>query len=144
MITLIGKDLAKKDLVFLFNGAVKDCETCKFKSACVESLEKGRLYKILNVKENTQKCKVHDENMVKVVDVEESEIITIVDSKKSFKGSSIVYNSPDCDINCKNHKFCFAEGLKENDSGVIEDVLEKHINCPKGYSFNKIIFKREY
>jgi uncharacterized protein (UPF0179 family) len=142
MITLIGEDLAKKNLTFLFNGPVKECETCRFKSSCVESLKEGRLYKILNVKENEQPCPVHDRGKVKVVEVEEAEITAFIDAKKSFKGSTLVYNKPDCTVNCVYHEFCFPEGLKEDYKCTITDVVEKHIDgCVKGYLLNKVVLK---
>lgn len=40
MITLIGKDLAKKGNEFIFYGSVDECENCRFKASCVDSLEK--------------------------------------------------------------------------------------------------------
>lgn len=40
MITLIGKDLAKKGNEFIFYGSVDECESCRFKASCVDSLEK--------------------------------------------------------------------------------------------------------
>ena len=41
MITLIGKDLAKKGNEFIFYGSVDECESCRFKASCVDSLEKN-------------------------------------------------------------------------------------------------------
>ena len=39
MITLIGKDLAQKGVEFVYFGSVEECENCRFKSSCVDSLE---------------------------------------------------------------------------------------------------------
>jgi len=142
MITLIGEDLAKKDLVFLFNKAAKECEDCKFKTSCVESLDEGRKYKIVNVRDNHQFCPIHDKDKVNVVEVEKADITTCIDAKKSFKGSTLNYNTLDCNIKCIYHKFCFADGLKENDKCTIEKILEKHVEgCVKGYSLAKVVLK---
>lgn len=142
MITLIGEDLAKKDLVFLFNRAAEECENCKFKTSCVESLEEGRKYRILDVKGNQQPCPIHDKERVNVVEVEKANIITFIDAKKSFQGSTINYSNPDCNVDCIYHEFCFPDGLKENDKCSIEEILEKHVDgCIRGYSLVKAVLK---
>ena len=52
MITLIGKDLAKEGNEFVFYGPAEECETCRFKASCVDSLEKNRKYKNIEVRDN--------------------------------------------------------------------------------------------
>ncbi|MDR2623336.1 MAG: UPF0179 family protein [Methanobrevibacter sp.] len=142
MITLIGEDLAKKDLVFLFNKAAEECDDCKFKTSCVESLEEGRKYKILDVRDNQQPCPIHDKEKVNVVEVEKANITTFIDVKKSFQGSTVNYTPPDCNIKCIYHEFCFPDGLKESDKCTIEEVIDDHINeCAKGYSLSKVVLK---
>ena len=42
MITLIGKDLASEGTEFVFLGPAEECESCRFKSSCVGSLEVNR------------------------------------------------------------------------------------------------------
>lgn len=54
MITLIGKDLAKEGNEFVFYGPVEECESCRFKSSCINSLEKGRKYVIIEVRDVEQ------------------------------------------------------------------------------------------
>jgi uncharacterized protein (UPF0179 family) len=140
MITLIGKDLAKKDLIFLFNKAANECETCRFKTSCVESLEEGRMYKIIDVKDTQQPCLIHAENEVNVVEIEKSGITTLIDDKKSFEGSTLTYNPLKCDFDCIHHNLCFPDGLKEDDKCTVAEILEKHVDgCAKGYILNKVI-----
>ncbi|KZX14036.1 UPF0179 family protein [Methanobrevibacter curvatus] len=142
MITLIGTHLAKKDLVFLFNGPAEECEECKFKAPCLGSLEEGRSYIINNVRDNKQNCLIHDGGFVLPVEVEKADIVTNVSSKKCFEGSSIVYDPPDCDLQCVYRPFCFPEGLKEGDKTVIKKVLEKRVDgCAKGLSLSKVVLK---
>jgi len=85
MITLIGKDLAKKGNEFIFYGSVDECENCRFKASCVDSLEKNRKYKIIDVRDNEQKCPVHAENTVIPVEVDRSNITLLSSSKSIFK-----------------------------------------------------------
>ena len=88
MITLIGKDLAKEGNEFVFYGPAEECETCRFKASCVDSLEKNRRYKIIEVRDNEQKCRIHAENIVIPVEVERSNITLLSPPSKSvFEGS---------------------------------------------------------
>jgi uncharacterized protein (UPF0179 family) len=142
VITLIGEDLAEEGLVFLFNGPVEECESCRFKASCVESLEKGRKYIINNVKDNEQRCPIHDKKTVKVVEVERTDINALIDSKKSFEGSTFVYNPAECDITCVYHDLCFPEGLIPNDKCTISKILEKNLDiCAKGLLLTKVSLK---
>ncbi|MDR0913284.1 MAG: UPF0179 family protein [Methanobrevibacter sp.] len=142
MITLIGNDLAKKDLMFLFNGSVKECEDCRFKSTCVDSLEVGRCYIIKDVKDTKQMCPVHDKGFVKPIEVEKADIETNIISKKCFEGSSVTYIPPDCDLECIYREFCFPEGLNDGDKAVIKKVLTKNVDdCAKGFKLSKVLLK---
>ncbi|KZX10447.1 UPF0179 family protein [Methanobrevibacter filiformis] len=142
MITLIGKDLAEKELVFTYNKPAKECESCRFKSSCVDSLEEGRKYIITDVKENEQICPIHDTGHVNVVEVEKANITSFIDSKKSFKGSRVVHSPPECDIKCIYHEYCFPEGINPGEKCTVENIIEKNIDgCGKGYLLNKVILK---
>lgn len=92
MITLIGKDLAKKGNEFIFYGSVDECESCRFKASCVDSLEKNRKYKIIDVRDNEQKCPVHAENIVIPVEVDRSNITLLSSSKVFLKGLHFLMN----------------------------------------------------
>ena len=140
MITLIGKDLAKEGLVFIFNGSAEICESCRFKSSCIENLELGRKYKIIKVRDTEQKCKLHDGESVKVVEVEKAEIEALIDSKKVHLGASLSFAPPDCDFNCIFHNLCFPEGLFPGDKCTFVKNLGKlEGDCAKGFMLNKVI-----
>ena len=139
MITLIGEDLAEVGLSFIFDGSVEACEKCRFKSSCVDSLEKGRKYIITNVKDITQNCDVHDGGIVKAVEVELADIKCFIDSKKVFIGSNLSFNLPDCDVKCIHHNTCFPEGLLKGDRCVIIKNLGKIDSvCAKGNNLTKV------
>ena len=132
MITLIGKDLAKKGNEFIFYGSVDECENCRFKASCVDSLEKNRKYKIIDVRDNEQKCPVHAENTVIPVEVDRSNITLLSSSKSIFEGSTFSYESADCDA---------------HDTGEPQDrpaelprgrFRPRRGECKKGYKLNKL------
>lgn len=139
MITLIGKDLAKEGSSFIFYGPAEECESCRFKSSCVDSLEKGRKYEITGVRDNEQKCPIHGENTVVPVDVERASIDLLTNSKNIFEGSTFQYTPIECDEDCEFKKYCVPEGLIENDKCIIIKNNGKHKEkCKKGYILNNI------
>jgi uncharacterized protein (UPF0179 family) len=140
MITLIGKDLAEEGFVFIFYGPAEACENCRFKSSCIESLEEGRKYKIINVRDTEQKCQLHEGGIVKVVEVEKADIDALVDSKKVHLGASLSYDPLDCNIDCIFHNLCFPEGLFSGDKCTFIKDLGKHEGaCAKGLTLNKVV-----
>ncbi len=139
MITLIGKNLAKKGNSFIYYGPIEECETCRFKSTCVDSLEKNRRYTITKVMDNEQKCPIHDENIVVPVEVEKESIKILTQSKNTFEGSTFSYTPIECNENCEFKKYCIPEGLFENDKCIIMKNNGKHKECKKGYNLNELI-----
>ena len=139
MITLIGKDLAKKGQEFVFLGPAPECEDCRFKSSCIGNLELNRKYVVINVKDNEQKCPIHAEGIVIPVEVDRAKIYVLTASKNNFEGSTFTYNAPDCDEKCDFHDLCFPDGLAENDKCIVLANDGKHKeNCKKGYNLNKL------
>ena len=141
MITLIGKDLAKEGNEFVFYGPVEECESCRFKSSCINSLEKGRKYKIIEVRDVEQKCSLHNDEKVNVVVVEDAESI-IYTNYKVFEGSTVTFEEISCDdVDCDFREFCFADGINSGDKCVFIKDLGKFEECPKGISLRKVIVK---
>ncbi|MEE1155914.1 MAG: UPF0179 family protein [Methanobrevibacter sp.] len=139
MITLIGKDLAQKGVEFVYLGPAKECDDCRFKSSCVDSLELNRKYVITDVKDNEQKCPIHSQNIVIPVEIERAEIEILTTSKNIFEGSTFTYNAPECEENCEFHDLCFPEGLFENDKCIVLKNQGKHKEeCKKGLKLTKL------
>jgi uncharacterized protein (UPF0179 family) len=142
LITLIGKKLAKKGLIFMHCGSAPECDECRFKGTCVDSLEEGRMYIIKNIKDSEQKCNLHEGHKVKVIEVEKANIKALVDSKRAFEGSMISIKHPQCEEECEMHDMCFPEGLYEEDKCKIVKTLGKPSKkCLKGYDLNRVILK---
>ncbi len=123
-------------------GAAPECEECRFKGTCVDSLEEGRLYIIRNVKDAEQKCKLHEGQKVKVVEVDKANIKALVDSKRAFEGSMISIKSPECEESCEMHELCFPDGLYEGDKcKIVKTMGRPSKKCDKGYELSKVILK---
>jgi len=144
MITLIGNDLAKKGLKFMYYGAASQCEKCRFKVTCIDSLEEGRMYRIRDVKNTEHPCMIHNGGKVKVVDVEKSITKAMIDSKRAFEGSNIVFVPPDCDEECSMRGLCFPEGLYHEDKcKIIKKLGNPKEKCPKGLNLNVVLLKQQ-
>ncbi len=142
MITLIGNNLADKGLRFMQYGAASQCDKCRFKVTCIDSLEEGRLYKIREVKNTEHPCMVHEGGKVKVVDVEKADIKVAIDSKRAFEGSNIVFNPPNCDEDCSLREVCFPEGLYSKDKcKIIKKMGKTNEKCPKGFNLSMVLIK---
>lgn len=137
MITLIGTSLAKKGLVFTFNGGSTKCESCRFKRSCL-NLEEGRKYVITNVKRVTHKCPLHKDGKVQTIEVEPATIRTVVESKKAYKGSTIIFRIPDCSEVCENYDICHPEGLYNDDKCQIKEIGPE-LTCKMGNSLTEVI-----
>ena len=142
MITLIGKSLANKGLKFMHYGASSECESCRFKNTCIDTLEVGRMYIIKDVKNGEQPCLIHEGGKVKVAEVEKAYIRGVIDSKKSFEGSQIVFNPPECDEKCSLKDICFPEGLyREDKCKIIRNMGKPRDKCPKGLDLDMVLLK---
>ena len=142
MITLIGKNLAEEGLKFMFYGASAECEACRFKSTCIDSLEEGRMYVIKEIKDTEHPCPIHDSGKVQVVEVENADIEALVNTKKAFEGSMIAFDFPVCDKECTMRDLCFPEGLYTDDKCKIVKTIGKPANnCIKGLELSLVLLK---
>lgn len=137
MITLIGTSLAKKGLVFTFYGGSNKCESCRFKRTCL-NLEKGRKYEVTNVKRVTHKCPLHKDGRVQTIEVEPATIRTAIETKKAYKGSTIIFRTPNCEIDCENYDICHPEGLYNDDKCQIEEIGPEVV-CKNGNNLTEVI-----
>ncbi len=142
-ITLIGVDLAKTGLEFIFNGPAAECEACKFKNTCL-NLGIGRKYRITGTRSATEhKCALHDVG-VKAVEVVESPNVVAIDSKKAFSGSKIVYKQSECEsAECTIYDVCHPSGIEPGEKLVIATVIgDLPEACVEGKSLKLVELKR--
>ena len=119
MITLIGKELAKEGVSFVFYEPAEECLNCRFKASCVDSLKKGHRYTITEVRDVEQKCPVHENDKVQVVSVENAEFAILTDSKGVFEGSTFDFKREGCsNKDCDYREMCFPEGISKEEKGV--------------------------
>ena len=143
IITLIGTRLAKAGNEFIFKGAARECEPCKFNKTCL-SLNTGSRYKIISIRNPGKlECFVHDSGVC-AVEVIEAPVRMAVESRKAIKGSKIVYDPLSCNNpDCENFVLCRPSGIRAGDKFVITEVADEISEpCYKGYSLKIIEAKR--
>jgi len=138
-ITLIGSRLAKEGMEFIFKGEAKECQKCKLKNTCM-NLERGRKYRIVNVRNGARhECSIHDDGVL-AVDVIESPIMTTVESRQAINGASIRYEPLKCsELDCSMYELCHPQGLKKGDRCTITGVPGNlDDECALEYSLKKV------
>lgn len=137
MITLIGKELAKKNLEFIYLGPSQECRDCKLRNACL-NLEAGRRYKIKAVRETSHECKIH-EGGVKAVEVERVPITAALPAGMAVEGSTIKFSPADCgNIGCSHYTLCSPPGIKPGTKYKILKI-NGDVKCPEGKSLKSVL-----
>jgi uncharacterized protein (UPF0179 family) len=130
MLTVIGKRLAKENLTFTFIRPLSNCKECKVKNICFH-LEKGRRYRILDVRDVLHECPVHEEGVV-VIEVEEVFRDAAISKKRAIEGSTITIELPKCgERGCVNYRLCFPTGIESGQKKKVVKVGDE-VDCPTG------------
>ena len=144
IITLIGTRLAKVGIEFIFKGAAKECEPCKFNKTCL-GLNQGSKYRIVNLRNSAKlECFVHDSGVC-AVEVIEAPIRMAIESRKAIKGSKIAYEQLSCNYtDCDNFVLCRPSGIKIGEKFSIIDVEDDMEEpCNKNYQLKVVEIKRQ-
>jgi uncharacterized protein (UPF0179 family) len=144
LITLIGTRQAKVGNEFIFRGAAKECEPCKFNKTCL-GLNQGSKYRIVNLRNSAKlECFVHDSGVC-AVEVIEAPIRMALESRKAIKGSKIAYEQLNCNYpDCDNFVLCRPSGIKTGEKFSIVDVEgEIEETCDKNYQLKVVEIKRQ-
>jgi Uncharacterized protein conserved in archaea len=120
-VTLIGTELAKPGLEFIYEGQLPDCESCPLKKAC-NNLRQGKKYRIVGVRPARHTCLVHL-NGACAVEVVESPISALISADMAIKNTRIQYEFS-CNRNeCGNYDLCHPEGIIAGDKYVVVEVI---------------------
>lgn len=139
-VTLIGTDLARKDLEFVYEGQLPECEPCSVKKAC-NNLRPGRRYRIVEVRKAQHRCPVHLNGALSV-EVEESVIPVLISADMAIKNTRIAYEFLCNREGCGNYDLCHPDGIIEGDKYVVAEVLgPAPEGCEKGRNLQRVDLK---
>jgi uncharacterized protein (UPF0179 family) len=141
IITLVGIGQAKVGESFIYRGPSLKCGECKYFNVCAKNLERGRIYRIVNLRDKVLACEMHNLEM-RVVEVVEAEIEAAVTPKQAIEGVVFSFHPQECtEEGCENIKLCLPENLKNNDRCMIIKVYGS-IRCPRGLQLMRVLLVR--
>ena len=138
-ITLIGKDLAKPDTEFIYNGDIGECAKCSLHKVC-HNLIPGRRYRVLGLKKGSvHTCSVHNGGVC-AVEVVPAPVPVLIDRKLAIPNSKITYENDCTERHCRNHHLCFPEGLTLNEKYLITEIGDDTVtDCLKNRMLKKVL-----
>ena len=139
IITLVPRSMAKRGFRFIHEGDTENCRGCELRRVCVENLEIGRVYEVLDVRRKRHKCRLIDD-YVYVVEVAEAPIEALIGHKAAIEGVITTFTPSGC-YSCEHSSLCNPQGLKGGDRVRIERVLDK-VECRRSGSLVKVILRR--
>ena len=127
-LTFIPQRKAVIGYVFVYEGAVKECENCIFGKVC-HNLTPGKVYVVTGLRDKIVKCRMLDEDL-RLVEVDYAKIFVVVDPKFALEGIVFRFNPQLCkNILCEKFDECVPHLLSSNEKCKIVKVLDKFI-CP--------------
>ena len=140
---MTGPPLAKVGQRFRYMGIAEECEPCEFKGIC-HSLERGRTYRITNVRDKDHPCALHTDDRAVVVEIVEEPIEASIPSRKALEGALVTLEEPECPVVwCPNHFLCSREFLATGQKVLVASVGPE-MECPRGLKLRRaVVEKRE-
>ncbi len=136
-VTLIGKELAKTGLEFIYEGSIDDCGSCRLSKAC-NNLKKGRRYRIVAVRPTEHMCLVHL-NGACSIEVVDSPIPALINADKAIKNTRIRHEFSCSKTACQNYDLCSPPGILEGEKYIVSEVFGKNPDvCEKGRSLQLV------
>ena len=120
-ITLIGTELAKQGLEFVYEGSLDECKPCSLKKAC-NNLKEGKKYRIVNVRPTRHDCMVH-RNGAFAVEVVESPVAALIAAEMAIRNSRIQYEYTCTKEDCPSYDLCHPDGIVEGEKYMVVEVI---------------------
>ncbi len=137
-ITIIGAEIAKEGLEFVFEGELLECSPCPLKKAC-HNLVTGRKYRIVNVRPTRHECNVHL-NGCYTVEVNEVPVETLITNDRAVQNTRIEYDENCLIYDCPNNNLCNAPGLRDGIKYLVIEVKGKPAHsCEKNLSLRTVL-----
>lgn len=132
LISFVPKAVATIGYQFTHQGATKICEKCQFIQVCINQLEIGSSYEVVEIKNKEHPCLIDDSIMV-VCKVRKINDLLSVQNQKYLENLVLTRKPIDCpEILCDNYDYCVSTKYKQS-SKVKIIRKKKNINCPLGY-----------
>ena len=140
-ISLVPKSVAKVGYQFTHLGGVEICAKCQFLPVCVDSLDVGSSYEIIELREKEHPCLLDKQPML-VCDVKEiNDRISVKEQK--YLDNVVVSRDPiKCvEILCDNYEYCVPLKYEFKSKVKILNIIEK-VTCPLKYNLVMVEVKK--
>ena len=130
IVTLVGRNMAKVGLEFIYSGPVPQCKECRIKTVCF-NLRQGKRYRIISLRDKAHDC-VINEDKAQIVEVEEIPSIMVLPKRLAIEGSTITFEQTFCrEPGCKHYHDCRPYSM--TDGTKIKVIkLKRKVTCAKG------------
>jgi uncharacterized protein (UPF0179 family) len=136
-VTLIGEKQAKVGNVFIYNGPLRECRDCKYKTVCF-NLKEGKWYKVSSIRTVRHECRIH-EGGVRAIEVEPVPFEAGVRSRMTVEGSTVTLEDKGCrKIGCDHYRLCHPWGKKTGEKYRILE-LKGNLDCPEGERITHVV-----
>ncbi|MCQ8894474.1 MAG: UPF0179 family protein [Methanolinea sp.] len=130
-VTLIGSEIARVGLEFIYEGPNPECEGCSVKKAC-HNLKPGRRYRIIGVRKTHHSCTVHLTDAC-AIEVVESPFRALISADMAIRNSRITFDSPCSRTSCDNFPLCNPDGAILGEKYVVAEIIGSAPGpCEKG------------
>ncbi|HUU76063.1 MAG TPA: UPF0179 family protein [Methanoregulaceae archaeon] len=130
-VTLIGTELAKTGLEFIYEGSIPECDDCPVRKAC-NNLKAGKKYRVIGIRPTSHSCNIHL-NGARAVEVVESPISALIGADMAIRNTHIHYEFSCNRDSCVNFDLCHPEGITDGEKYVVSDVVGNAPDiCEKG------------
>lgn len=110
-------------------------------TVCMGNLEAGRVYQIVEVREKTFPCSVHEDG-VQIVRVVEAELKAAIESRLAFTRGIVTFSPPDCGRRtCSTYLRCVPAGIANGDRCRVVTVSGE-VECPVNRSLRLATLQR--
>lgn len=135
IMSLVPPSFAKNKFKFIFESIASACKSCRLRSACVDGLEIGRAYEVVEV--NSKKrfpCPLHGE--VILAKLRRAHILILLPSGL-IEGVTLHYKPVECEeVSCPDFQYCRPEGVKPGDKmKIIREIGPPTSKCPRVSDF---------
>ncbi|MHA1199977.1 MAG: UPF0179 family protein [Candidatus Heimdallarchaeaceae archaeon] len=132
VISLVPLGVAQEGYQFTHLGSTQTCQKCNLLSVCVDSLETGSTYEVIQVREKEHPCLIDNGKMV-VCDLKQANDRITVRHQKFLDNVVLTRETIDCvEILCENYDYCVAVKYNKTTKIKILKNLGK-LNCPLNY-----------
>ncbi len=131
-VTLIGSEIAKAGLEFIYEGPIPECGACSVRKAC-NNLKAGRRYKVVGVRKSSpHECPVHLTG-ASAVEVVEAPIPALVHADMAIKNTRIAFSCTCGQAGCEAFLLCHPDGAVEGEKYTVTAVKgNAPTACEKG------------